>query len=566
MINNLPLNSKCNSSVFFLVLTMATTQQNLGQTEEHIFRSRYPPVQVPDDLTLPEFVLQGAELYADKVAFVEAVTGKQYTHGEVVRDTRRFAAALRSLGIRKGHVIVVVLPNVAEYAIVALGIMAAGGVFSGVNPSAHALEIKKQVEVADAKIIVSNGANYEKVKSSGVPVICLDEETIEGAINWKKLLEAADLAGSIGHIKEEIHQNDLCALPFSSGTTGVQKGVMLTHRNIIANLCSSLFAVKPEMVGQITVLGLMPFFHIYGITGICCATLRNKGKVVVMGRYELRTFLNALISQEVNFAPIVPPIISDLVKKPIVDEFDLSKLKLQAIMSAAAPLAPELLKSFEAKFPGVHVQEAYGLTEHSCITLTHGEMDNGYFRAKKNSVGFILPNLEVKFIDPETGRSFPKNTPGEICVRSQCVMQGYYNNNEETARTIDNEGWLHTGDIGYIDDDGDVFIVDRIKELIKYKGFQVAPAELEAILLTHPSVEDAAVFPVPDEEAGEIPAACVVLAPDCKETEEEIIKFVATNVANYKKLRLVRFVDSIPKSPSGKIMRRVLRDATIRKL
>ena len=175
-------------------------------------------------------------------------------------------------------------------------------------------------------------------------------------MNWNKLLEAADKAGT-SFFNEDVHQNDLCALPFSSGTTGLSKGVMLTHRNLVANLCSTLFSVKPEMVGQVTTLGLIPFFHIYGITGICCATLRNKGKVVVMGRFELRTFLNALITQEVTFAPIVPPIILQLVKNPVVEEFDLTKLKLRAIMSAAAPLAPELLTAFENKFPGVQVQE-----------------------------------------------------------------------------------------------------------------------------------------------------------------------------------------------------------------
>ncbi|KAH7570509.1 hypothetical protein ACOSP7_018707 [Xanthoceras sorbifolium] len=533
----------------------------LAHNEEQIFRSRYPAVPVPD-VTLPEFVLQDVELYGDKVAFVEAVTGKAYTYSEVARDIRRFAKALRSLGLRKGRVVVVVLPNVAEYGIVALGIMAAGGVFSGANPTAHSSEIKKQVEAADAKLIVTSGPIYEKVKDLDLPVIVLDEERIESAMNWKELLEAADRAGN-NFTNNEIHQTDLCALPFSSGTTGMSKGVMLTHRNLVANLCSTLFSVGPEMIGQVTTLGLIPFFHIYGITGICCATLRNKGKVVVMNRFELRTFLNALITQEVTFAPIVPPIILALVKNPIVEEFDLSKLKLKAVMTAAAPLAPELLAAFEKKFPDVQVQEAYGLTEHSCITLTHGDpaIPNGI--SKKNSVGFILPNLEIKFIDPETGRSLPKNTAGEICVRSQCVMQGYFNNEEETARTIDKNGWLHTGDIGCIDDDGDIFIVDRIKELIKYKGFQVAPAELEAVLLSHPSVEDAAVVPLPDEEAGEIPAACVVINQNSKETEEDIINYVASNVANYKKVRALQFVDTIPKSPSGKIMRRFLKEKMI---
>ena len=194
------------------------------------------------------------------------------------------------------------------------------------------------------------------MKNVGLPVIVMGEEHVAGAITWDELLEAADKANT-DTINEVVEQNDVCALPFSSGTTGISKGVMLSHRNLVANLCSTLFSVGPEMVGQVTTLGLMPFFHIYGITGICCATIRNKGKVVVIGRYELRTFLDALITHEVNFAPIVPPIILALVKNPIVEEFDLGRLKLRAVMTAAAPLAPELLSLFEKKFPGVQVQE-----------------------------------------------------------------------------------------------------------------------------------------------------------------------------------------------------------------
>ena len=196
------------------------------------------------------------------------------------------------------------------------------------------------------------------MKGLELPVIVPGEEHIEGALNWEELLKAGDRAGAGNRFtKEEVLQSDLCALPFSSGTTGISKGVMLTHRNLVANLCSSLFSVGAEMIGQVTTLGLIPFFHIYGITGICCATLRNKGKVVVMNRFDLRTFLNALLKQEVTFAPIVPPIILALVKNPIVEEFDLSKLKLRAIMTAAATLTPEILAAFENKFPGVQVQE-----------------------------------------------------------------------------------------------------------------------------------------------------------------------------------------------------------------
>nr|CAB3486667.1 unnamed protein product [Digitaria exilis] len=536
--------------------------------DEHIFRSRFPPVAVPDDVTVPEFVLAGAEAYANKVALVEAAPGgRSYTYGEVARDVARFARALRSVGVRKGHVVVVALPNLAVYPVVSLGIMSAGAIFSGVNPRAIAAEIKKQVEDSEAKLVVTNDVAYDKVKDAGVPVIAIGdavERMMPGAISWDDLLAAADRTGAPVVELDPVQQSDLCALPYSSGTTGVSKGVMLSHRNLVSNLCSSMFAVGDELLGHVVTLGLMPFFHIYGITGICCSTLRHKGTVVVMDRFDLRTFLGALVTHRVMFAPVVPPVMLAMVKSPVADEFDLSGLALRSVMTAAAPLAPDLLAAFQEKFPGVQVEEAYGLTEHSCITLTHaggGDPEKGPVQiAKKNSVGFILPNLEVKFVDPDTGRSLPKNTPGEVCVRSQAVMQGYYKKKEETERTIDAKGWLHTGDVGYIDDDGDVFIVDRIKELIKYKGFQVAPAELEAILLSHPSVEDAAVFGVPDEEAGEVPASCVVRRRGAPESEADMMAYVAARVASYKKIRLLRFVDAIPKSVSGKILRRQLRD------
>jgi len=214
-----------------------------------------------------------------------------------------------------------------------------------------------------------------QVKGLELPVIVVDDEVVEGGMKWKKLLEEAERGGDDDFCKEPVSQNDLCAMPFSSGTTGMSKGVMLTHRNLVANLCSTLFSVTREMEGMVTTLGLIPFFHIYGITGICCATLRSKGKVVVMGRFELKKFLNALITHEVTFAPIVPPIILSLVKNPIVDEFDLTKLKLQAVMTAAAPLAPELLNAFEHKFPGVSVQEVGApnptIISSTCYQLLH---------------------------------------------------------------------------------------------------------------------------------------------------------------------------------------------------
>ncbi|CAN6487368.1 unnamed protein product [Victoria cruziana] len=522
-----------------------------GETE-HIFRSQFPAVRVPENLTVTEFVLQDWQLYADNIAIVEAQTGKQLTYSQLVRHIDSFRHALKTeFGIKRGDVVLVALPNIVEYPAVALAVMSAGGVFSGVNPAAHPSEIYKQATDSQARLVVTDDAHYEKVANLQTSKVIIGEsaKNIDGSFSYEhKVNPGGDhvvltgrlvVKGKVDDGEMMINPDDLCALPYSSGTTGTSKGVMLTHRNIVANLCSTLFDVPDGLIGKYTTLGLMPFFHIYGIMGICCATIRNKGKVVAMSRFDVRIFLNALMEYEVNFAPIVPPVILMLVKDPVVEAFDLTGLKLKAIMTAAAPLAPELLRSFEDKFPGVEVQEAYGLTEHSCITLTHCGTSHVRGNAKRSSVGFILPNLEVKFLDSETGRSLPKNTVGEICVRSECVMKGYFRNKEATERTIDSQGWLHTGDIGYIDDDGDIFIVDRVKELIKYKGFQVAPAELEAILLSHPSVQDVAVIPLPDEEAGEIPAACVVMAPKSEETEEDIITFVASNVASYKRVRVV---------------------------
>ena len=250
-----------------------------------------------------------------------------------------------------------------------------------------------------------------------LPIILLGDEVVEGAMNWNKLLEAADRAGD-DLTKEPIQQNDLCAMPFSSGTTGMSKGVMLTHRNLVANLCSTLFGVTKEMEGQVTTLGLIPFFHIYGITGICCATLKSKGKVVVMGRFELKTFLNALITHEVTFAPIVPPIILTLVKNPIVDEFDLSKLKLQAIMTAAAPLAPELLNAFEHKFPGVAVQEVGTSFIYSDSVANSPNFPTSHFSKFHDFVFLSVPNL--KFSYKSLMKYFQLN--GLYVMRNYCMV------------------------------------------------------------------------------------------------------------------------------------------------
>jgi acyl-CoA synthetase (AMP-forming)/AMP-acid ligase II len=272
--------------------------------------------------------------------------------------------------------------------------------------------------------------------------------------------------------------------------------------------------------------------------------------IVTMPRFDLEQFLSAIQKYRVTLSHIVPPIVLKLAKEPIVSEYDLSSLK--TIFSGAAPLGPELSKECMQRIK-CGIRQGYGMTETSPVT--HSSPADPA-RMKHGSVGTAAPNTEVRLVDPATGAELGPNQEGEICVRGPQIMKGYLNNLEATARTIDDDKWLHTGDIGYADEDGHFFVVDRVKELIKYKGFQVAPAELEAVLLTHPAIADAAVIPVRDDEAGEVPKAFVVIKQET--SAEEIMEFVAARVAPHKKIREVEFISQIPKSLSGKILRRVL--------
>jgi acyl-CoA synthetase (AMP-forming)/AMP-acid ligase II len=299
------------------------------------------------------------------------------------------------------------------------------------------------------------------------------------------------------------------------------------------------------------VIGVLPFFHIYGMVVIMNAFLYRGATIVTMPRFDLADFLRTLQDERITRAYVVPPIVLALAKHPLVDEYDLSHLEL--VFSGAAPLGPELVDACSERL-GCRVLQGYGLTETSPVT--HAQADHG--DATAGSIGPPVPNTESRVVDLMTGGDAEPGEPGEIWVRGPQVMAGYLNNPEATALTVDADGWLHTGDLASVDEDGNFWIVDRLKELIKYKGYQIAPAELEALLLTHPAIADAAVIPIPDEEAGEVPKAFVV--PRSSITPEEVTAFVAERVAPYKKVRAVEILEEIPKSPSGKILRRVLVD------
>jgi acyl-CoA synthetase (AMP-forming)/AMP-acid ligase II len=299
-------------------------------------------------------------------------------------------------------------------------------------------------------------------------------------------------------------------------------------------------------------IGILPFFHIYGMIVVMSLALSKGATVVSMPRFDLEQFLSIVEKYKVTFAPLAPPIVLALAKHPLVDKFNLSSLRL--IISGAAPLGADVEKACADRL-GCFVTQGYGMTESSPV-LHFRPMPEG--KEKLGSIGQIAPNTEVMVTDVSTREPLGPNQEGEIWARGPQVMKGYLNNPAATASTVDREGWLRTGDIGYVDGDGYFYIVDRLKELIKYKGYQVAPAELEAVLLSHPAVADAAVIGVADEEAGEAPKAFVVLKGEA--SADELMTYVAGRVAPYKRLRSLEFIQQVPKSASGKILRRILVD------
>ncbi len=510
-----------------------------------IHKSPFPEVEIPE-ITLTDFVLRHAERLADQPALVDGPSGRTMTYAELSGAIRSFAGGLQARGFAPGDVVAIMAPNVPEYAVVFHGTAYAGGIVTTVNPTYTAGEVKHQLKDSNAKLLVTISlfADVAKEAAEGTNV----EEIF--TLDESDLSPASSLFGQPLAAQVERKIDDLVALPYSSGTTGLSKGVMLTHHNLVANL-AQCEALMPVDDGE-TVLSFLPFFHIYGMQVLMNGALAQGGKVVTMPRFDLEQFLTLCQDHKIKRGFVVPPVVLALAKHPLVDNFDLSSL--ESLFSGAAPLGAELASEASERL-GCEVVQGYGMTELSPVS--HSTPKGHY---KPGTIGLLIPNTECRVVDPETGADLGQDEDGEIWVRGPQVMPGYLNNEEATKTTIDDDGWLHTGDIGHIDADGHFTIVDRLKELIKYKGFQVPPAELEALLVTHPAVADAAVIGIPDDEAGELPKGFITLKPGAEASEDDIKSFVASEVATYKQLRLVEFIDEIPKSASGKILRRMLRD------
>jgi acyl-CoA synthetase (AMP-forming)/AMP-acid ligase II len=517
-------------------------------TEPRIFTSDLPPVETP---TTPIWrtVLAGAAERGDHPALIDGATGQAISYAQLAHMVERMAAGFAEIGVKPGDVVALHSPNTVLYPVVFYAAGRAGATVTTLNALTTAKDMAGQLADSGATLVVTVGALLSvALEAAGErPVWTCDR--VEGHPTVQ------DLLGSTGPVPDVAVDagQDVAVLPYSSGTTSLPKGVMLTHANIGVNL-RQVAALRP-MTPRDRVIAILPFFHIYGMTALMNLPLQAGATVVVLPRFDLAQFLAVLEAQRITKVFVAPPVVLAFAKHPAVEGHDLSAV--DAVVSAAAPLDAELAAAAGARL-GVPITQAYGMTELSPGThlVPIGREDD----APPGTVGRLLPSTEARLVSVGTGEDVGVGEEGEIWIRGPQRMKGYFGRPEETDTMVDGDGWLHTGDIGIVDDAGWWFVVDRVKELIKYKGYQVAPAELEAVLLTSPDVADAAVIGVYDERGDEVPKAFVVRAPGSAATEDDVLAFAAGHTAPYKRVRRVEFVDVVPKSASGKILRRELRD------
>lgn len=512
-----------------------------------VFTSEYPDLQ-PRNESITQRVFEGLVDRPDEIVLTDGDTGKSLTASELMANIKSLAGGLTEHGLGKGHVIALLAPNSPEYCTIFHGAAWAGTTITTINPTYTENEIRHQLNDANAELLITIPGLLE-VSQAATRDTGVSEIVVIGSAD--AAMPLSDLMGAALPEQAPIDpQTDVVVLPYSSGTTGLPKGVMLTHKNLVKNVDQFLAAGIIEAGDETP--AFLPFFHIFGLLVFMNAYLAARASVVTMPRFDLEKYLQLIEQHNARALWVVPPVAVALAKHPLVDNYDMSSVR--TLLSGAAPLSGELCNAVGERLNCLAIQ-AYGMTE-----LSPASHVNPVSAPRAGSVGLTVPETSCRIVDTQSGEYLGPHQEGEIWVKGPQVMKGYLNNAKATAETIDSDSWLHTGDIGYFDEDGYLFIVDRLKELIKFKGFQVAPAEIEATLLAHEKITDAAVIGIADDEAGEVPLAFVVLAPDRTLTEDEIKQHVVENLATYKQVQRIEFTSAIPKSASGKILRRVLRD------
>jgi acyl-CoA synthetase (AMP-forming)/AMP-acid ligase II len=511
-----------------------------------IHPSPLPDVEIPE-VTITEHVLRHADELADRIAIQDAAGTSSYTYSELSDVIHRLAGGLAARGVAPGKVVGLMAPNLPEYAVVFHGVAAAGGAVTTINPTYGAEEVRHQLQDAGASMLFTVGM-FVDTALTAIEGTDVTEVVVIGDAGPGTTAMADVFGRPIQQVPVDLATHTV-VLPYSSGTTGMPKGVMLTHRNLVANIQQCTHAIK--YTDDEVALAALPFFHIYGMQVLMNGLLANGVTVVTMPRFDMVEALQAVEDLKITRFFAVPPIILGLAKAPIVDGYDTSSVR--QIFSGAAPLGAELSAEAGARL-GCEVVQGFGMTELSPVS--HCTVEGDY---RPGTSGVTVSNTESRIVDPDTGEDRGVGERGELWVRCPQVMSGYLNNAEATAGTIDADGWLHTGDVAIIDEYGHMTVVDRLKELIKVKGFQVAPAELEALIITHPKVADVAVIGVHDDEAGELPKAFVTAAPGETITLDEIQALVSEHLVSYKQVRQLEVIDQIPKSAAGKILRKELR-------
>ncbi len=502
-------------------------------------------------VTLPDYVLRDARQRGAKHALVDGASGAALTYAQLSAQMPRASAGLRARGIGKGDVLALCAPNSIEFVVTLLAAGTAGIAVTTVNPAWTESEISGHLRQTRTRWLVSS-ADLLAAKLR-VPA---REAGIAGSFPIEGLAQAdmaphddarTDPAAPTVPVSAGQTATEPALLLSSSGTTGLPKIVVLSHRNLVASLCQTRLAHK--VTADDVVLASLPLFHIFALQVSVNLALLQGATVVLLPRFDPGSFLRAVQQYRVTRAELVPPMVLGLASSDLVASYDVSTLRV--LTSGAAPLGADQARACAQRL-GCRVKQMYGLTEIG--GASHTAPDDG--PDHPDSIGPALPGVQCRVIDTASGAGAAPGTSGELLIHTPGAMRGYLGNPEATAATVDAGGWLHTGDIVTVDAEGWYRVVDRVKELIKYKGLSVAPAELEALLLSHPAVADVAVVRHPDKAAGEVPKAYVVRRDAI--SGPELMDWIAARVAPYKQVRLIEFTDSIPKSPSGKILRRLL--------
>lgn len=524
----------------------------------------HPPVTVPlEPLTFP--LRRAAEEYPEKVAVITPEAGgKEYSYQWLEENASALAASLANLGVEPRDHIALWMKNSLEYILSFYGILKAGGVVVPVSTHYGEREVLHQLRETQVKGLITSENLYAQVENLLPEIQGLRFIVIEGqALNHKgsgqvemppNMISFSSLLGGSNRLDRSIGidpKERIAVLPFSSGTTGLPKGVMLTHFNLLS--CLYQVVQVHEISSTDIMINQLPFFHIYGMTVLMGTSIMAGATQVLASRFRpIDEFLSLFETYRPTLFFTVPLIVQEFCHHPKVPTMDWSRLRY--VNAGGAILSPEVQERF-TQITGVPVMVGYGLTESSPTTHV-----TPIGKIKKGSIGLPLSLTEDKIVDPETGNELRPREIGELWVRGPQVMKGYFNNPEATAQTVIN-GWLRTGDLAWKDEEGYIFIVDRLKEVIKCKGYQVPPAEIENILVSHPDIKDAAVIGEPHPDYGEVPVAYVVLQDKTSLSQEAIIEYAAQGLAKYKRLAKVVFTETIPRSPSGKVLRRLVKNS-----